>query len=142
MSLVLLPNMEALVGAWLREHPDIQALDARVAGATPSSTTRPWIRVIQLAAPARREHLATFVLQLDCYAGSQATTDHVGQTEARTVKATARAILHSIEGSSLDGVVVSKVRFTGDTRAPDTELEPARERYILTVEITAHGVVS
>jgi hypothetical protein len=141
MTLTLAPNTEALVASWLREHPDIAALGASVAGEVPRAATAPWIRVTQLAAPARLEHLFATTLQLDCYAGTTAMTEHRGQMEAWQVKATTRAILlHEVKASTRDDVVVSDVRIVGDFRSPDTTTEPARERYILTVTVHAHPV--
>lgn len=142
MSLPVIPDCEALAGAWLREHADIVALDARVAGRTPNSTSRPWIRVIQLdatpVARSRQEHVIDYLLQLDCYAGQQATDDHVAQAQASLLARTARAVLKALEGTIADTVVVSRVRFTGHLRAPDATLEPARERVILTAELMLH----
>lgn len=139
--LPVIPDAEMLVGDWLRTHPDIGALDARVAGKTPSSMGKPWIRVTQLGVPrAHREHLLTFALQLDCYAGKDATDLHTGQAQASLLARTARAVLMAQAGVTRDGVVISHVRVTGHPRVPDTTLEPARERMILTVEITLHGV--
>jgi hypothetical protein len=147
VSIQTLPNIEALIGSWLREHDDLIALDVNVGPRTPSATTRPWIRVtlINVADYARKtlEYLVTYTLQLDCYAGSVAQTAQTGQREAHGVKATARAVLKAVEGTTADGVYVSKVRFPGDFRSPDVDVgEPARERYILTVEVTAHAVPS
>ena len=137
--LALIPNAEALVGKWLREHAEIQALDARVAGRTPDTLTLPWVRVTLIAATENftigRELMHTHFLQLDCYAGKSATDSLNGQSEAWTLKATARAVLKAIEGTAPDGVAVSSVVFNGDSRIPDTTMEPARERYILSVEV-------
>lgn len=139
--LAVIADAEALIGAWLREHDDIAALDARVAGQTPNSLTRPWIRVTQLAAPdesAGTEHLIDYMVQLDCYAGSDATNGHTGQAEATLLARTARAVLKATEGSTVDGVVVTRVKFSTHMRAPDTAMEPARERVILVAELMMH----
>lgn len=139
--IAILPDIEALVGGWLRDHPDLQSLNVRVAGATPSSMTNPWIRVTMLAAPdagsSQTEHLIDFTLQLDCYAGSTAMQAFAGQARASLVARRARAILKGREGGQADGVVVTRVR-TGGARLPDTTFEPAMERYVLTVDLMAH----
>ncbi len=142
-DLRLIPDLEAPVGRWLREHAAIVALDARVAGSTPRGTTRPWIRVTQINATDRSgiEHLINYVLQLDCCAGKTATDAHVAQAEASLLRRTARGVLHSMQGTTADGLVIGSVRFTGDQHAPDVTLEPARERYILTLEVVAHATV-
>lgn len=144
MALTLAPNIEALVGKWLREHTVMAGLGATVSGGTPSTLMAPWIRVTLLSANdnviVKREYLIDHMVQLDCYAGKTASDAHVGQAEAFIVKQTARAILTSYQGSARDGVVLSDVRIIGDTRVPDTTMEPARERYILTVGIVCHAV--
>lgn len=139
MPLEVVLDAEELVGRWLREHADILILDARVAGGTPNSTTRPWIRVTQLdASPVQRarfEHYMDYMLQLDCYAGGSATRDFMGQREASLLARTARAILKDIEGSVTVDAVIARVRFTTHMRAPDTDMEPARERYVVTAHL-------
>lgn len=142
-DLALLPNVEAIVGDALRNHPDIAAIGARVAGSTPATITLPWIRVTQLDMPDAGnslEHLVSPMVQLECYAGKAATNAHAGQMEAWRLKATARAILAGLKGSVTNGAVVTGVVFTGDARIPDTAMEPARERYILTADVTLHAV--
>lgn len=140
--LPVIPDAEALVGTWLREHDDIAAFDARVAGRTPDSRTRPWIRITQLDARpvqrARFEHAMDYTLQLDCYAGSTAMADFTGQAEASLLGRTARAVLKALESTVADGVVVCRVRFSTHMRSPDTTVEPAIERVILVADILMH----
>jgi hypothetical protein len=142
VSIAVIPDCEALVGGWLREHPDIAALGARVAGSTPRSMTAPWVRVTQLAAPdvSGVEHLIDYTLQLECYAGEDAQAAHAGQAEASLLSRRVRAVLKGMEGVQADGVVVTRVVFSGDARLPDNALEPARERYVLTAEVMLHAV--
>lgn len=144
MTLILAPNIEALVGTWLREHPEVSVLGARVAGATPATTTAPWVRVTLLGARDSRdssiEWFVDYILQLDCYAGKAAQDSHNGQAEAWQLKATVRAALKDMQGRSFTDAVVTDVTFSGDARLPDTAMEPARERYVLTVTVSAHGL--
>lgn len=139
-----IPDAEALVAGWLRDDVSIEAMDARVASETPKTMQRPWIRVTQLDATddARSsiEHLLTFMVQLDCYAGEIATTAHAAPAEASLLARRARAVLKDTCGQVLDGVVVSQVRFTGHLRLPDTTMEPARQRVIVTAEVTLHAI--
>lgn len=143
MTLQLIPEADALIAAWLREHPAIIALDANVAGKLPDSIVKPWIRVTLLDATddvvSGAEHLIEFFLQLDCYAGKAASDADEGQGEASTLARTARAVLKATQGTSSGGVVVSKVTFSGMLRLPDTTMEPARERYVLDVTVSLHG---
>lgn len=142
MAVVVIPDAEALVGGWLRGHPDLIALGARVAGRTPNTTTAPWIRITQLDATviprARSEYHVDYTIQLDCYAGAAAMTAHTGQAEASAVARTARAILVGLRATVADGVAVSRVRIATHLRNPDTVMEPARERFILVAEILMH----
>lgn len=138
-----LPDVEALVGGWLAGHSDVAAMDARVASSTPASMSRPWIRVTLLApedVAHGLEHLVVFTLQLDCYAGAVAQAAFAGRQEAWTLSARARAVLHAVKGSVGGGVVVTNVGFPGHVRVPDTTFEPARERYVLTVDVTLHAL--
>lgn len=143
-ALPVLPDCEALIGGWLREHPDIVAMDALVAGRTPTSTIRPWVRVTQLDATdsrrSRVEYLVDYLLQLDCFAGEISTEAHVAQAEASRLARTVRAVLKDREGQAGDGVVVTRVQFTGHARLPDGTLEPARERVVLTAEVMMHAI--
>jgi hypothetical protein len=43
VTVTLLPDAEAILGGLLRNHADIVALDARVAGRTPSDAALPWV---------------------------------------------------------------------------------------------------
>lgn len=144
MTLKLLPEMEVLLAGWLREHAALVALDARVAIRRPSTMSRPWIYVQQLNATdyprARREHLVTYLFQLDVYAGQDAITDHTGWQTAKTVSRTTRGVLHSLRGTTQDDIAVSGVRFVDDRPLEDTDFEPPMERYVLTVELTAHAL--
>lgn len=143
MALQVIPDAEALIGSWLREHDDITALGARVAGRTPDSTRAPWVRVTQLDAPriARSpvDHALDYMVQLDCYAGTDAMSAYTGQAEASLLARTVRAVLTAMQGTVADDVAVGRVHFTTHMRRPDVEAEPARERYILIAEIVMHA---
>jgi hypothetical protein len=141
-TLPLIPNAEAIVGDYLREHPDIVALDAHVAGTGPSDTKRPWVRVTQLDDPAVDEisdHLIEYMLQLDCYAGGAAMEAHSGQSEASLLSRTVRAVLKEMEAETVGGAVVAGVRFVSNPRIPDEAFKPARERFARTVIVWMHA---
>lgn len=138
-TLATIPDAPAIVGSQLRAHPDVVALDARVAGQLPKSFTKPWVKITQLDATnvtgGRPEHLINFYLQLDCYAGG--TADNA-QEQASVLGRTIRAVLHDLTERDIDGVVVTQVAFTGDARIPDEAFEPARERVVLDAEVRIH----
>ena len=143
-ELALTLDAEALVGAWLRDHDDLIDLNARVAvGEVPLSFVLPWVRVTGLdAIPVPRsgiDHALRYALQLDCYAGADAMAAKEGRREASLLARTVRAIVRAWKGSTRDGAVVCGATIlSGPVRAPDTDLEPARERYVLTVELVMH----
>lgn len=137
-----IPDAEEIVGAYLRDHPEVEELGARVAGKTPSSQTAPWVRLFLLDAPTRSgtvDHLIEFFLQLDCYAGQEAQTAHRAQAEASLLARTVRAALKDMPEAALDAVVTG-VEVNGFRRDPDSDgFEPARERFIVTALVWMHG---
>lgn len=143
MTLQLIPDVEKVVSDFLRQHPSIQALDARVVGKTPRRTDTPWIRVVRLDGNAETtsqvEHLIDFMLQIDCYARKEEMGES-SQPEANLLGRTARAVLHEMPAAAHDGAVVTSVRIVGDARIPDQDFEPARERVTLTAIVHIHGV--
>jgi hypothetical protein len=142
-AVALIPDIERVVGDHLRDQAEIAAFDARVAGQIPRSFTRPWIRLTVLDATDKAavfgvgvEHLISFMLQVDVWAGS--TPEHA-QAEAGGLARTARAVLCDMRGQTVDGVVIADVRVMSHARIPDEAFDPWRERHILTAEIHAHN---
>lgn len=138
MTLTLTPDGEKLVSDFLRDHPDLAELGARVVSKTPPDRATPWVRVTQLdAGQATRDpsdHLVEFFLQLDCYAGADG-----GKPQASLLTRTARAALQTIAQASHADAVVTGCRISGAARVPDTDFEPARERFVLTATVWAHA---
>jgi hypothetical protein len=133
-----IPDLERIAGDFLREHPGIQPL-ARVSGTLPKSFASAWVKVCQLDARPEQtftaEHLISYLIQLDCYAGSD---PEGAQAQAATLARAARAAIHQLAGQTVDGAAVGRVAVTADARIPDTSFAPPRERRIVTVEIHAH----
>lgn len=133
----MIADLEKIAADYLRDHPAVHALTTRVVSKTPETTATSWVRTTTLdardEARSNLDHLITFLLQLDCYAGATG-----GKPEASHLARTVRSALKGMPGSH-DGAVVSRVAFTGHIRIPDTAIEPARERFILTALITAHA---
>ena len=138
MTTPLVPDAEQIVGDYLRGHANIIALGSRIAGTTPTSTDRPWVRVTQLDAAnepgSRVEHLIGYPIQLDCYAGRDG-----GQEEASILVRTVRALLHAMPDHPHDEAVVTQVAIISCPRIPDQDLEPARERYALSALVRMHA---
>lgn len=141
-------NAEAIIGSYLRGHADVKAMEARVLGDPPDEGNRdkPWVMVTQqdprnITPTSRVEHLVAYWLQLDIYSGAPdpASTDPTGQGEARKLNALVRAALVALPSATLEGAVVTAVDFLSNPRIPDTDMEPARQRYVLDAEVTMHG---
>jgi hypothetical protein len=139
----VIPDIEKLLGAYLRNYDALADLGVRVIG-TPGPgfdfDTAPWIRLTVLDAPSDSpaDHHIGFYCQLDCYA-SKAGISGSQQKEASLVARTVREALRDIAGAHADGVVAG-ARINGFARIPDTDLEPARERIVLTTTTFAHAV--
>lgn len=139
----MIPDGELIVGAFLRTHADVVALDTRIVGETPAKTADGWVKLVQLGAPSDPsstvEHLIAFTFQLDCYA-SEPGIDGSQQKEAALLGRTIRAVLMVMPSATHSGATVSRVRINGDARVPDPSVaEPARERRILTITVWMHA---
>jgi hypothetical protein len=128
-----IPNGEAVVTAYLKEKTG-----ERIVGKAPSDRSTPWVRVTLINAPSDAkspvDHLIAFLIQFDCYAGKE---EEGAQAEASALVRSVRAALDEMAGVR-SGVTVTGVRFVSMPRVPDTLIEPARERYILTANIFMH----
>ncbi len=133
----MIVDIEKLVGGYLRSHPSVAMLGARVVGKTPDNVQSAWVRVTQLddraVGGSRSDHLIEYMLQLDIYAGANG-----GQPEASLLSRTVREALRTLPGERTGGVVTG-VEFVGAIRIPDTDFEPARERFVRTLLVWAHA---
>lgn len=138
MTTDLTPDVEAIVGAYLRQHPAVKALGAKVVGETPSNKEKLWVTVTQLDDPAVEDHYSDYLIdwmgQFDCYAGATG-----GQGEASLLTRTVRAALKELPDADLEAIIVSRARFLSCPRIPDTDLEPARQRFALTASLILHA---
>lgn len=132
------PYVEKIVGDYLRSNDDVAALTSRVRGTPPGEKERSeaWVQVTLLNEPqepgAIADRLVACYLQFDCYAGATG-----GQPEASLLSRTVRAALHGLPGTYDEGEVTA-VRISGRSYIPDPDIEPQRERYIVTATIWAH----
>lgn len=130
----------AVACAYLRADTTIAGIAGdRVATRTPATTDTPWIRATLLDERTdervRVLHLTRSLLQLDCYAGQP--RDY-SQSEASLLARAARQALSVMHQTAHEGAVVTRAVLGSMQHLPDETLAPARERYILTVEIHAH----
>lgn len=134
----MIPDGEAILGDFLREHPEVKALGARVVPATPGNTGAPWVRVTQIDATdvgeSKSEHLIEWFGAFDCYAGKEAGADD-GQEVASNLTRTVRAALKQLDReTNPEGAVTSRVRFVSCPRIPDPDLDDM-ERFQLSVTL-------
>jgi len=128
-------NIEKTVRDYLED-----TLSVWVGGSTPKDTGQQFIRVTQLdernVAGARTDHFNDHMIQLDCYASG----DGPGfQGEAQQLYRDTRDALAAMSDETFTGVVVTAVTFSGCPRIPDTDFEPARQRYIINAFVYAHS---
>lgn len=135
----MIPDAEVILGRYLREHPAVKDLKARVVTKPPAETQLPWVRVVQLDAPAvggsRAEHLIEWFGTFDCFAG-QAGDEGLASRLVRTVRA-ALAELNDGEANP-DGAIVNGVNFVSCPRQEDDSFEPAMPRYPLSTIVWLH----
>lgn len=138
MTLLLPPNMEALVSAYLRDAPELAELvthsttgDVKVYTALPKDVEYPAVRVLQLLdTPAGAPLWAVaFEMQVEAFGGSKA--------EAWRIASTARALLddHRIRGDHPGYGVVNGSTPGAMLDLPDETFEPAKPRWLFTSTI-------
>lgn len=130
-------NAEAIVADFLKEQASVAALaGTRIVAQTPSTTDKAWVRVTLLdpenkTGIRRLEYLVGYYLQLDCYAGKTG-----GQAEAFALAQAVRDALVTAPGTTLGEAIITDAAPLSMPRSPDTDLSPARERFILDIELT------
>jgi hypothetical protein len=131
----VIADCEAVIGDHLRSALSVLAVP--VVGRTPNDTDEPWVRVTLLDAPSEgseADHLVGAYVQLDCFAGRDG-----GQEEASLIARTVREALRTIAAASHSGATVNGSVIDGYARIPDTEFEPARERFTVTATVYLHA---
>lgn len=134
------PDVERLITTYLPTIPAVVAITASIGTRTPPTLHDPWVRVTLLddrpAPSSPALHLIAGVVQIDCYAGAE----HAGgQAQASSLAHAVRAALHAMPKAEHDGAVVIAVKFGGTSRLPDTDLQPARERYTFDASVYCHA---
>lgn len=134
----MIPDGEAILGRYLREHSAVKEIGARVVSETPSDTSAPWVRIVLIGDPSVEghnfDHLIRWSGDFHCYAGAKG-----GQGEASLLRRTVRAALKVAPLKQHDGAIITKVAFIAGPRLPDKDgFEPARQRYILTATVWMH----
>lgn len=136
MSTLLMPDVELLVFEYLRDHPDVDAIaNGRVYRVTPANVgMEPFVRVHQFDSDnlvPNLQHFDAAFLQIDSYAGPQATASLLGRT--------VRAALQDLPGT-YTGAVVTGAKTEGWRYQPDTTFDTARARFIVDLTVWVHPV--
>ena len=134
----MLPDIEILVVAHLRNTQSVIDLTTRIGTRTPSSLAGQFVKVTvlddQQTPGSKALHLVDCLVQIDCYGSSNRDSAHA---EASLLARTVREAVIAMPSASHTGAVVSSAR-ASSRRLPDTDLEPARERYIVTGTLSLH----
>jgi len=132
-ELLIQPNMEALVSAFLRNQPELTALvDDRIYTALPKEPEYPCVRVVQLLSTPTGSPLyaVAYEVQGEAFGGSKA--------EAWRIASTAQALIDArIEGVHEGFGVVNGTRPGAMIDLPDEAFEPAKPRWLFTSTIYA-----
>lgn len=130
MAVRLLPDAELWAVNALRASADLAALTGiRVYTSIPADPTYPLVRVTRIGGvPTIRQHLDVARLQIDAWGTTK--------FEARTVAATAQAVLHATVGAHDEGVVTAVEDDLGMSWQPDPETD--RPRYLFGVAVYLH----
>lgn len=130
-ALILPPNMEALVSAFLRDQDEVVALvEDRVYTALPKGVTWPAVRVTQLLDTPTSQPLwaLAFNIQLEAWGGSK--------EDAWRIASTCRAAIDQrITGTHEGYGVVNGTEPSSMFDLPDEDFEPAKPRWIVTCTI-------
>lgn len=134
MAVTLLPDIEQLLSAFLRDQAEVTALvGQRVYTALPTSTTFPAVRLTRFGgAPVRQRpvHLDAADIQLDAFGGPKATALEIAET--------CRAVIwHRLPGEHAEGIVTG-VDLGALAYSPDDTYTPAKPRYLFTATVYAH----
>lgn len=135
----MLPDIEVVVVQHLRNTQSVIDLTTRIGTRTPENLAGQFVKVTLIddvqAANVPALHLVKPLVQVDCYGSSNRDSAHA---EASLLARTIREALVAMPDATHTGCVVTAAR-TSSRRLPDTDLDPARERYIVTCDLTLHS---
>jgi len=129
----------AIVRAHLAAESAVTSIvGTRITDRTPDSVTNPWVALQLIQAPQADnipfDYLVPFTFQIDAYAGKGQS-----QAQANLLGRVLRASLNEMPFTTHSGAVVTQVRHLSFRYLPDTDLDPARDRYVLLTTVVAHN---
>lgn len=135
----MLPDIEIVVAAHLRATTAVMLLTQRIGTRTPPDVAGQFVKVTLIddeqAPNSPALHLVSALVQIDCYGSSNRDSAHA---EASLLARTVREAIVAMPQATHTGCVVTAAR-TSSRRLTDTDLDPARERYIVTCDLTLHS---
>lgn len=134
----MLPDIEIVVVAHLRATTAVMVLTQRIGTRTPPDVAGQFVKVTLIddeqAPNVPALHLVSALVQIDCYGSSNRDSAHA---EASLLARTIREAIVAMPAATHTGCVVTAAR-ANSRRLPDTSLDPARERYVITCDLTLH----
>lgn len=135
----MLPDIEIVVAAHLRATTAVMLLTQRIGTRTPPDVAGQFVKVTLIddeqAPNSPALHLVSALVQIDCYGSSNRDSAHA---EASLLARTVREAIVAMPQATHTGCVVTAAR-TSSRRLTDTDLDPARERYVVTCDLTLHS---
>ncbi|HWC09257.1 MAG TPA: hypothetical protein VG458_09400 [Solirubrobacterales bacterium] len=133
-----IPSALQVTVAYLNTVEAVQDANARVLSGTPTKRGDPWLRVTLLADPStdggEADHLIAAFLQIDVFAGESNNTALAVDNLSIAVREALRVMKHAEhEGAVVTGAESSR------THMPETNEEPAMERFQISATIWLHG---
>lgn len=132
MAVTVLPDVKALVIAYLESHPSITALVSnRVHGDVPTSPTFPLLKVWRNGGSGSWPHyIDRAILQFDAYGRNG--------TEASNLARVSLAVLKDMPQEHSRGIVTGVEETLGLQEIPDPAYSPAKPRFIFSLMFTVH----
>lgn len=133
-DLALLPDVEQLLSAFLRDQDEITAIvGQRVYTELPATKVYPLVRLTRFGGSPvfdRPLYLDRAQLQIDCYGGPKRLANELAET--------CRAVMAARLPGVYDEAAVTAVGFGALTYLADDTFEPAKPRFLSTISVTLH----
>ena len=134
MSVILLPDIEAICVDWLLNHPDVSAITTNIYTENPEAVEYPFLTLLRIAGrpEVRPRWIDHAHLQIAAWGDDSA----LSRENTRDLCETATAALHELNGTTTLGVVTAVEDILGPRSLPDPET--SFPRFIAEVLVTAH----
>lgn len=132
------PSALQVTVAYLKTVDAVRAAGARVLTGTPTNRSAPWLRVTLLADPptdgGEADHLIEAFMQVDVFAGEKVNSALAVDDLSIAVREAIRVMKYADhKGAVVTGSECSR------SYMPDTDEEPAMERFLLSATVWMHA---